>query len=318
MSSRGGDRNCPGSESTRITASKQTRAPHRSPISSKDVRSSSFTTSCSGPISWRGAHLARRSPTASTALWFTLQITTCRSGAVPRAPLAKLQAYKKRMGWSFPWASSSDSNFKFDFRTSQTKEQQQPELAKTTSRRATCGRCWRPATRVPGPAGSQRAPGRTRRRICESCPALARSCSRTAWYTTVFGLRARRRRPVEVYQWLDRAPRGRNETSTTRRGSGATTSTGTDLVRKFFDILMDEGDRHAALADARGDAFHRAVANVARRKDSGNAGFEQIWVARPGAVRLRSTTSRPVQIKPCASRINATGSHSVSGLEPRR
>src|SRR5262249_44289943 len=35
--------------------------------------------------------------------------------AVSRAPLAKLQAYKRRMGWTFPWASSSGSDFNADF-----------------------------------------------------------------------------------------------------------------------------------------------------------------------------------------------------------
>jgi predicted dithiol-disulfide oxidoreductase (DUF899 family) len=35
--------------------------------------------------------------------------------AVSRAPLAKLQAYKRRMGWTFPWASSLGSEFNFDF-----------------------------------------------------------------------------------------------------------------------------------------------------------------------------------------------------------
>ena len=35
--------------------------------------------------------------------------------AVSRAPLAKLQAYKQRMGWTFPWASSFGSDFNFDF-----------------------------------------------------------------------------------------------------------------------------------------------------------------------------------------------------------
>src|SRR2546422_7721909 len=44
--------------------------------------------------------------------------------AVSRAPLEKLQAYKRRMGWSFPWASSYDSDFNYDFRTSVTEEQQ--------------------------------------------------------------------------------------------------------------------------------------------------------------------------------------------------
>src|SRR5881275_349535 len=37
--------------------------------------------------------------------------------AVSRAPLAKLQAYKRRMGWTFPWASSFASEFNYDFQT---------------------------------------------------------------------------------------------------------------------------------------------------------------------------------------------------------
>src|SRR5690242_3613537 len=43
--------------------------------------------------------------------------------AVSRAPLPKLAAYKRRMGWSFPWASSVDSDFNYDFCTSFTEEQ---------------------------------------------------------------------------------------------------------------------------------------------------------------------------------------------------
>src|SRR5258708_8521151 len=43
--------------------------------------------------------------------------------AVSRAPLTKLQAYKRRMGWTFPWVSSLGSNFNFDFHVSVTEEQ---------------------------------------------------------------------------------------------------------------------------------------------------------------------------------------------------
>src|SRR6201988_2374565 len=45
--------------------------------------------------------------------------------AVSRAPLAKLQAYKRRLGWSFPWASSFGSDFNGDFGVGITVEQQQ-------------------------------------------------------------------------------------------------------------------------------------------------------------------------------------------------
>jgi len=45
-------------------------------------------------------------------------------GCVSRAPLAKLQAYKQRMGWTFPWASSLGSDFNYDFGVAFTEEQQ--------------------------------------------------------------------------------------------------------------------------------------------------------------------------------------------------
>src|SRR5450432_1807355 len=49
-------------------------------------------------------------------------VTLC---AVSRAPLAKVQAYKRRMGWSFPWASSFSSDFNHDFHAAHTKEEWQ-------------------------------------------------------------------------------------------------------------------------------------------------------------------------------------------------
>src|ERR1700691_162450 len=45
--------------------------------------------------------------------------------AVSRAPLAQLHDYKRRMGWSFPWASSFDSDFNYDFHTSHTEQEWQ-------------------------------------------------------------------------------------------------------------------------------------------------------------------------------------------------
>jgi predicted dithiol-disulfide oxidoreductase (DUF899 family) len=41
---------------------------------------------------------------------------------ISRAPLEKLQAYRERMGWSFPWASSEGSDFNFDFQAAQTED----------------------------------------------------------------------------------------------------------------------------------------------------------------------------------------------------
>src|SRR6185437_4510601 len=48
--------------------------------------------------------------------------------AVSRAPLETLQAYKQRMGWRFPWASSGNGDFNFDFNVSFTEEQQRDGL----------------------------------------------------------------------------------------------------------------------------------------------------------------------------------------------
>jgi predicted dithiol-disulfide oxidoreductase (DUF899 family) len=48
---------------------------------------------------------------------------------VSRAPLAKLQAYKQRMGWSIPWVSSANTDFNFDFGASYTEEQVREQMA---------------------------------------------------------------------------------------------------------------------------------------------------------------------------------------------
>ncbi len=65
-------------------------------------------------------------------------VTLC---AVSRAPLAKLQAYKQRMGWSFPWASSFDSDFNYDFQAYRTPRRSgSREPSSTTSARRWCRR----------------------------------------------------------------------------------------------------------------------------------------------------------------------------------
>ena len=53
--------------------------------------------------------------------------------AISRAPLAKLQDYKRRMGWTFPWASSFEGDFNHDFHVSHTDEEWQSGRWTTTS-----------------------------------------------------------------------------------------------------------------------------------------------------------------------------------------
>ena len=80
--------------------------------------------------------------------------------AVSRAPLAKLQAFKRRIGWNFPWASSHGGDFNFDFNVSLTEEQQQrpaPSSTTTGVRRVT------PRGAVPEPRAHDEGPPRALR-----------------------------------------------------------------------------------------------------------------------------------------------------------
>ena len=63
----------------------------------------------------------------------------------------------------------------------------------------------------------------------------------------------------------------------------------------FLQILVDERDRHAALADCGGDALHLAEANVTTREDARNAGLEEIWISVELPVRRRRAASSPVR-----------------------
>jgi predicted dithiol-disulfide oxidoreductase (DUF899 family) len=129
--------------------------------------------------------------------------------AVSRAPLAKLDAYKQRMGWTFPWASSNGSDFNADFCVS-VSEQQQREGgfeynyrpgAPLTSR-ATAG----PVAEYAATTGADAA---TYMREQPGMSAFALEDgvvyhTYSAYSRGLDGLWG-------MYQWLDRAPKGRNE-----------------------------------------------------------------------------------------------------------
>ena len=125
--------------------------------------------------------------------------------AVSRAPLAKLQAYKQRMGWTFPWASSVGGDFNFDFNVSFTEEQQREGGGEYNYQR---GRRPCDATTIAGDHSSQirghdrRRPGRLRAREAGHERLRARG-----WrgLPHLFDLCARTGRPLGMYQWLDRA-----------------------------------------------------------------------------------------------------------------
>ncbi|GLU34069.1 thioredoxin family protein [Trinickia caryophylli] len=131
--------------------------------------------------------------------------------AVSRAPLAKLQAYKRRMGWSFPWASSVESDFNFDFNVSFTEEQQRGGGIEYNFRR---GGHAMDATQAPPPVvefantcGTDPLTY-TRDRPGMSTFVLEDGVVYHAYSTYARGLDGL----WGMYQWLDRAPKGRNET----------------------------------------------------------------------------------------------------------
>jgi predicted dithiol-disulfide oxidoreductase (DUF899 family) len=127
--------------------------------------------------------------------------------AVSRAPIAELRAYKRRMGWTFPWASSIDSDFSFDFNTSFTEENQ---------RSGTIEYNYRPqdTTWIVDGVASEHATmcgTDTATYLLERPGMSAFAIEDGAIYHT-YSTYARGLDGLwGMYQWLDRAPKGRNE-----------------------------------------------------------------------------------------------------------
>ena len=137
--------------------------------------------------------------------------------AVSRAPLAKLQAFKRRMGWTFPWASSHGGDFNYDFNVSLTEQQQLDGTVEYNYRRE--------------PAWTLRGIGESLTREGEGPVAQIAATTGTdvATYTrerpgmsafvqdggAIYHTYSTYSRGLDIlwgaYQWLDRAPKGRNE-----------------------------------------------------------------------------------------------------------
>ena len=130
--------------------------------------------------------------------------------AVSRAPLAKLQGYKRRMGWTFPWASSFGSDFNFDFSVGFTEEQQREGGIEYNYRRE------KPLVRGSGDEGAAvfaAMAGTDAATFLRERPGISAFSLEDG---VVFHTYSAYARGVDglwgMYQWLDRAPKGRNET----------------------------------------------------------------------------------------------------------
>jgi predicted dithiol-disulfide oxidoreductase (DUF899 family) len=130
--------------------------------------------------------------------------------AVSRAPLAKLQAYKKRLGWTFPWASSFGGEFNYDFNVSVTEEQQRTGNTEYNFER---GKHVIDRLEFPPPVVE----------FAKNCGTDAATFTRDRPGMSTFRLEdgviyhtySTYARGLDglwgMYQWLDRAPLGRNE-----------------------------------------------------------------------------------------------------------
>jgi predicted dithiol-disulfide oxidoreductase (DUF899 family) len=131
--------------------------------------------------------------------------------AVSRAPLAKLQAYQRRMAWTFPWASSFGSDFNYDFNVAFTEKQQREGTVEYNYQRAGHAMDGIP---VPEPVAQFAAMcGTDATTYALDRPGLSAFVLEDGvlyhtYSTYVRGLDGL----WGMYQWLDRAPKGRNET----------------------------------------------------------------------------------------------------------
>jgi predicted dithiol-disulfide oxidoreductase (DUF899 family) len=136
--------------------------------------------------------------------------------AVSRAPLAKLQAFKRRMGWTFPWASSLDTDFNFDFKVRVTEEQQREGAVEYNYRREAK---W-PTRALGGDAGTAAPDALQAAMVGTDVATYTRERPGMSAFTledgVVYHTYSTYARGLDglwgMYQWLDRAPRGRNET----------------------------------------------------------------------------------------------------------
>jgi len=142
--------------------------------------------------------------------------------AVSRAPLAKLQAYKRRMGWTFPWASSFGSDFNFDFSVGFTEEQQREEGIEYNYRRETPLRLRdadAPVAEIPSRSTPDGATlfaamsGTDKATYTRERPGISAFMLENGVVYHTYSAYARGLDGLwGMYQWLDRAPKGRNET----------------------------------------------------------------------------------------------------------
>lgn len=135
--------------------------------------------------------------------------------AVSRAPLPTLLAYRQRMGWSFPWASSVEGDFCFDFNVAFTEEQQRQGGIEYNYRSEPVFE-WRAGQEGGGKSAEDRfakMSGTDTATYHRDRPGLSAFTLEDGVVYHTYSAYARGLDALwNTYQWLDRAPKGRNET----------------------------------------------------------------------------------------------------------
>ena len=134
--------------------------------------------------------------------------------AVSRAPLDKLQAYKKRMGWTFPWASSDGGDFNYDFTVTISEEQQRNGSAEYNYKKEPHGELGQEWKGDQGPVGLMASmSGTDINTYTRERPGISSFILDNGEVYHTYSAYARGVEPIwGMYQWLDLAPKGRNET----------------------------------------------------------------------------------------------------------
>ena len=129
--------------------------------------------------------------------------------AVSRAELPKLQSYKQRMGWTFPWGSSFDSDFNYDFSSSFTEEQEREGVEYNYRREAAYER---PTDPTSGAVKFAKMCGTDHAHYTREAPGMSAFALEDGVIYHTYSAYARGLDSLwSMYQWLDRAPKGRNE-----------------------------------------------------------------------------------------------------------